>query len=355
MKRRNNVLVTILGVFTFLGFLCLKADVAEAQDWSRIALPGGGVVEDMQILAAGSDVVWAAAMGSGLFRSEWQSGTSSYSAGWDEYLPGTGCLGMDAVYFTPTGGSATEYVMVSTGGSGVKYDASTTGTFTQSEWGYPSGYPTTHDWKNTKIHDVAFYCNTSGSYPAPEEEYFILMIDVEDWMGSSWNSGIYRWDTSLQPDAFARVDDDYSSDPGSQFTKFFRDMGTPNVLFVMGDNPDCQGSHEYPTTFYRISGGYSSLDFEELDIARMAGESGDYTIDALGFSQWKSGSTIHSYVLVKWWDNSENEAKRSIFLSMDLSSASPTFKEVEDKEYDQYQYNKRTKALYLDHFAQLTP
>jgi len=72
MERYERFFNLVLRLFLAPGLFIMGSPAARSQgNWSRIDLEGGGVVEDLQTLQAGSDVVWAAAMGSGLFRAEW--------------------------------------------------------------------------------------------------------------------------------------------------------------------------------------------------------------------------------------------------------------------------------------------
>jgi hypothetical protein len=126
---------------------------AQAQNWTRLPLPEGGVAENVNLILNADntlgDTVWCANMDPTLFRSTWSSGSWG---SWTEHQPGRGMLGVDAIRIGDT-----EYVLAATSRAGVRYKENPTG---YGDWDYANYeyYPTTWHWVRT--HDAAFCCST---------------------------------------------------------------------------------------------------------------------------------------------------------------------------------------------------
>ena len=275
----------------------------------RIDLSGGGVIDDIQTLEVGSDdIVWAASMGTGLFRVKWES--SSWDHTWSENLAGKGVFGLDAIYQ-----SSTEYVLAGTACNGIYFSSSSSGSF--ANWIRPNNeqqqYPST--WNNIRAHDLAFYCNTNGSYETnPEDKYFVIYRNNDLPGGPGGYLGIYKWNDGTP--AFDRI----TSALDRQFDHFYRDKKDPNVLYVKGEDAVSGGDVKY---LYRLKGDYASLEFVDKDFARHADPNDqDYTLDVYAFNQWKyDENNTYSYALIKWHDVSANHDYISVFAWLNLHSA----------------------------------
>jgi hypothetical protein len=305
MKRRNRL--TYCGLIALLIGLLMSAP-AFCQ-WQQILLPGGAVGEDLcKVQVGNSDVVWAASMGSGLYRMAWSN--SAYGD-WSENIPGKGFLGVDAIY---QGG--TEYVLGAGTGFGAWYGYSTNGTI--SNWGRPGGddYPhaTSNDWRNARLHDAAFWFYGSSYATTPSNEYIVLLAANL----TGYNRGIYKWDYSNFE--FDRVDEASGGSRERGCSRIWRDYDNANILYVQGENPDL--TVENPcTAMYRLKNSYNNMIFQPFDIAYMYGRSlptpsSTYqTVQFYGMSQWKYDydSNLYTYVLLKYHENSGGTLKYGIF------------------------------------------
>jgi len=268
--------------FCLLAGLILILPQMGLAEWERVAsgIASGGVIPDIQTLdvpGSSADVVWAASMGTGLFRNVWDG---DWDNDWSEYLPGKGFLGVDAIYHTPGGGAGTptEYVL---GGSnkGVWYKAAP---ITTTGWDRPNGddYPHTSPtwWTLARIHDAAFYNNGSGYANDPQTQYFVILA-AGGVPPASYNAGIYKWDNTNND--FDRVDQPYYYSDAKDFDHFYRDKGSSNILYVISDK------------LYQISGSdYTSLTFDDVDL-------GINVAKVYGMNQWVDGSDVHTYVLLR--------------------------------------------------------
>lgn len=75
MQARNTILRAALGLLAIIGLLIHHPPISQAQTWTRLGEgeQDGGVVGDIQLLSSAetgdNPVVWAASMGTGLFRN----------------------------------------------------------------------------------------------------------------------------------------------------------------------------------------------------------------------------------------------------------------------------------------------
>jgi len=224
--------------------------------WTRLGLDEGGVGEDVQLLRLSNnslgDVVWSANMEGGVFRAVHSSGAWQ---SWTEYLPGRGMFGVEAICVEDTDYVDMEYVLAATGTMGLWYNQ----WYIQNppaagEWQRPPSnllYP--DNWEHVWTHDAAFFCNTNGSWPqSPEDSFFVILSDT---IGDpvQFKPGIYRWDPTLQPPNFTRVDAASAITDPRGFGHFWRDLEDGNVLYVTS-----------PDGIYKLSGSYTSPKFEKL-------------------------------------------------------------------------------------------
>ena len=289
MKRKNIYLTAAFLIGCFVWLLSLPRTATSQQAWVRLDREGGGVFEDLQTLEVGdADVLWAASMGTGLFRNTYSNGSWNTNS-FTEYLPGHSIFGVDAI--AVTSGTTTEYVLVGTGKNGIYYQSATGGNFATNGWNRPTGF--TNNWNLARVHDIAFYWPQTGNPSNMQTEYFAILHELEDEYGS-YNSGLYRW--KADESNFKRIDvgDPY---PERKYSHFYRDIATKNVLYAirgLGPNtpPDYYGG------LVKISGTYASPTVADVTIVNNLQK-------VFGFSQWMDGSDVYSYVSVAYRDQSD--------------------------------------------------
>jgi len=242
-KIRSNV--SALGIYLILGLLAL-ADAAYPEPWDRHpAEREGGVINDFAY-NPDNGMLCAVAMENGLWQMTYDNG---WPAQWNEHLPGKGFLGVDAIYHTPSGGSATEYVLGASN-KGVWYKAAP---ITTAGWDRPNldlYYPDA--WNFARVHDAAFYHDGTSYSNDPQDKFFVILAKG-GVPPSDYNPGLYRWDETQQPLVFARVDEPYYYSTLHEYGHFYRDKGDPNILWVTS-----------PHGIYKLYGSYASPKFEKL-------------------------------------------------------------------------------------------
>jgi len=321
MQERNAIPRAALGLLALIGLLIHYPSILPAQTWTRLGggEQDGGVVEDIQLLSSaetGADpVIWAASMGTGLFRNSWTS--NSWDHDWTEFLPGKGFFGVDAITVT-SGPTTTEHVIAGTGMFGILYQSATGGNFSLTGWNRPQGWPAPPDPLDyTLVHDVAFHYE-SGSYAdPPTDKYFAIFVEANAELGGP-ASGLYRWNGALQPPNFSRAD---GSDPDEErdFQHFYRDKEDKNALYVIGEEDPSTGED---IKLYRISGSYSSPDFDDMDLATMI-DGDDYIEQAYGISQWDAATPVYTYLIAKYRDHVADQSKIAVFVTHDLHDEDP--------------------------------
>ncbi|RJP79626.1 MAG: hypothetical protein C4524_05020 [Candidatus Zixiibacteriota bacterium] len=249
-RRGSGRRAAVLGL-ALLGILVASSALAQ---WQRLTSDEGGVPEDLGILIHSDntlgDTLWSASMEKCLYRSVWDDNADQWGA-WEEFGPSQMMYGVDAVRI-----GATEHVLGAGDPGGVWYKQNPHGT--TGEWEHPisvpNGYPQIWD-KRAWCHDVAFFCNTDGTWPVtPSDSFFVILSYDLNLLGSNYNAGIYRWGGDLIPVDFKRVDASSSTSDGRGFGHFWRDLGDGNVLYVTDD----QGG------LYKLWGLYSHPNFEKL-------------------------------------------------------------------------------------------
>jgi hypothetical protein len=242
--------------------LLLTFHTAGAQEWDRLELDHGGVVEDLQLITRNDsnarNTVWAACMSGGLYRSTWSG--SAWNA-WQEYKPGKHPYGVDAIeLITASPASDKEYVLMATTENGVYYNESDAGSsWNPGDWVRPGLIPQCFplSWTHATMNDAAFYWPPPVGSLQPDpmipkaQFYVVLSGDCTDPMAphAIFHGGIYRWSQTASP-TFTRVD------PGNtekKYSHFYRDLRQPNALYVTSDHG-----------LYKLSGPYGKETFEKL-------------------------------------------------------------------------------------------